>query len=250
MGDAETGLTFIGSGDAFGSGGRLQACLAVTGRDEMCLLDCGASALIGLKRYGIEPNAINTVIVTHLHGDHFAGIPFLILDGQFRRRDSDLLLAGPPGLQERVQAAMEVLFPGSSTVQRRFAVRYLELPERTPTRVGSATVTAFPVVHASGAPPFALRLRLGGKVVGYSGDTEWTDTLAEAADGADVFVLECYQYDRDVRYHLGYPSLQAQRAALGCRRLVLTHMSETMLARLDELPEDVEPAHDGFRLTL
>jgi ribonuclease BN (tRNA processing enzyme) len=250
MVDATVQLTFIGSGDAFGSGGRLQACLALTGQHGTLLLDCGATALTGLKRVGIDPNEVSTVVVTHLHGDHFAGIPFLVLDGQFRRRQGDLLLVGPPGVRGRVEAAMEILFPGSSTVERRFAVRYQELQERTPTHLGPVIVTGFPVVHASGAPPFALRVEIDGKVVGYSGDTEWTDSLVDAADSTDVFVCECYQYDRDVRYHLSYPTLRAQRGRLKCRRLVLTHMSETMLGHGDQLPPDLELAYDGLSLTV
>lgn len=257
MDGATVQLTFVGSGDAFGSGGRLQTCLAVTGQAGTVLIDCGASALAGLKRCGIDPDTVTTVLLTHLHGDHFAGIPFLVLDGQFHHRETDLLVVGPPGVHTRVEAAMEVLFPGSSRTERRFALRYRELSPRAPISLEQptdrgfpATVRGFPVVHASGAPPFALRLDVAGTTIAYSGDTEWTDTLLEAADGADVFVCECYQYDRDVRYHLSYTTLRTQLPRLRCRRLVVTHMSETMLDHLDSLPDDVQAASDGLRLAL
>ena len=243
-------LTFAGSGDAFGSGGRLPACLAVATDGEVVLLDCGPSVLVGLKRCGIDPNAVGTVVVTHLHGDHFAGIPFLVLDGQFHRRDTDLLIVGPPGVQARVEGAMEALYAGSTHVERRFDVRYGELSERVATTVGPATVTAYPVVHPSGAPPFAVRVAIAGRTIAYSGDTEWTDALLEAADGADVFVCECYQWDRDVRYHLSYATLLAHRDALTCRRLVLTHMGDAMLAHAADIADGIETAYDGLRLTL
>jgi ribonuclease BN (tRNA processing enzyme) len=90
-------LRFLGSGDAFGSGGRFQACLCLDGPGNRVLIDCGATSLVAMKRAGIDPNSIGTVLLSHLHGDHFGGVPFLVLDGQFRRRDRPLTVAGPPG---------------------------------------------------------------------------------------------------------------------------------------------------------
>src|SRR5439155_21752622 len=137
-------------------------------------LGCGATSLVALKRQGIEPNAVDAILLSHLHGDHFGGLPFLVLDAQFRRRERPLVVVGPPGTQERVLRAMEVFFPGSSGVERRFALRFLELAERAETAVGAATVTAYAVAHPSGAPAYALRLALDDRVIAYSGDTAWS----------------------------------------------------------------------------
>jgi ribonuclease BN (tRNA processing enzyme) len=82
-------VTVEGSGDAFGSGARYQTCIALTGDGQghpTLLVDCGATALTALCEQQIDPNRIRTVVVSHVHGDHFGGLPFLILDGQFRRR--------------------------------------------------------------------------------------------------------------------------------------------------------------------
>ena len=113
-------VRFLGSGDAFGSGGRFQTCIHVESGASQLLLDCGASSLIAMRRFGVDPQAIDTVILSHLHGDHFGGVPFLILDGQFKRRTRPLLVAGPPGVEKRVREAMEVFFPGSTRIERKF----------------------------------------------------------------------------------------------------------------------------------
>jgi ribonuclease BN (tRNA processing enzyme) len=245
----DTHIRFLGSGDAFGSGGRLHTCIHVCSEDATFLIDCGASSLIAMKRFGIDPASIDVVLVTHLHGDHFGGIPFLVLDAQFvSRRTRPLTVAGPPDLQRRVHDAMEVLFPGSSRVRRRFSLEFIELPEGEAIDIGALTVTPYGVVHPSGAPAYALRVECGRKVVSYSGDTEWTDSLLRAARGADLFVCEAYFFEKKVPYHLDYRTLMAHRAQLGCRRLILTHMSEDMLRRLGDI--EVECAEDDKLLVL
>lgn len=242
-------IRFLGSGDAFGGGGRFQTCIHLQGDfGAAMLLDCGASSLVAMKRASVEPTDIETVALTHLHGDHFGGLPFLILDGQFRRRERPLLVAGPPGTEERLCAAMEVLFPGSSRPERRFDVSVVELEPSVPLDIGPSKVTAFPVEHASGAPAYALRVALGGRQIAYSGDTQWTETLRDAARGADVFVCEAYFFEKQVRYHLDYRTLKAHLHELGCKRIVLTHRSEDMLRRAGEV--DLECAEDGLTLEL
>jgi ribonuclease BN (tRNA processing enzyme) len=242
-------VRFAGSGDAFGSGGRWQTCIHVSGEGQVVLVDCGATSLTALKAQGLDPGAVDVVAVTHLHGDHFGGLPFLILDGQFSHRTRPLRVAGPPGIAARLAEAMEVLFPGSSQVRRRFDVEVTELrADGTPAGLGAAVVRGWEVVHACGAPPLALRIELGGRSFGYSGDTQWTEALAEAADGADLFAAEAYTFDRPVRYHLDYQTLRAHLGELGARRIVLTHMSADMLARLADT--EMPAAYDGMMVEL
>lgn len=241
-------IRFLGSGDAFGSGGRFQTCILAESSGHSCLIDCGASSLIALKGADVDPNEIDAVLITHLHGDHFGGLPFLILDGQFSGRRSDLRVAGPPGLRARVDEAMEVFFPGSSRTRRRFEVQFQELPEGLPASVGPLRVTPYEVVHACGAPPYALRVEVNGRTFAYSGDTEWTDRLVAAASGTDLFICESYFYEKRIPFHLDYSTIMQHRLALACERIVLTHMSSPMLSRLSEI--DLEAAYDGFEVIL
>jgi ribonuclease BN (tRNA processing enzyme) len=239
-----TELRFLGSGDAFGSGGRLQACLHLPMPDGDVLIDCGATSLVALKRAGLDPSNVGWVVVSHLHGDHFGGLPFLILDGQFSRRERPLVVAGPPGTRDRLDAAMEVLYPGSTTVSRRFEVSVVEVESGAPETLGPIRVSGYPVEHASGAPAYAWRVAVDGKVLAYSGDTAWTDRLIDVARDADLFVCEAYTYERDVRFHLSYRRLLAERSRLSCRRIVVTHLGPDMLAHTGE--SEFECAEDGL----
>ncbi len=138
---------------------------------------------------------------------------------------------------------MEVMFPGSSKTVQKFAFDILELDPECPALVNRLQVTSYLVSHPSGAPSTALRVETGGKIITYSGDTEWVDTLVPAARGADLFITECYFFDKKVKNHLDYQTLGEQLPALGARRIVLTHMGPNMLANLAAVP--CEWADDG-----
>ncbi len=241
-------LTMIGSGDAFGSGGRLQTCFHVETSAGSFLIDCGATALIGLSRQGIDPNTIRTIYITHLHGDHFSGLVWFLMHAYFMsRRSEPLTVAGPPGIEERYRAASEVLFPGSSGIRRRHELSFVEYRIGTAMEIDQATVTAYEVVHPSGAPSCALRLEVGGRTLSYSGDTEWVESLVPCATGADLFIAECYGYDKPVPYHTNWKTLADNLPRLGARRVLITHMNDQMLARQEEArAAGVLVAEDGL----
>jgi len=240
-------VRFLGSGDAFGSGGRFNTCFLVSASSTTFLVDCGASSMVAMRRFGVDPNAVDTILVTHLHGDHFGGLPFFMLDAQLvSRRTKPLTLAGPPGFRERLHAAMENFFPGSTRTGRKFATEIIELEPEVRTAVSGIHVTPYVVSHYSGAPPFALRIEADGKVLAYSGDTEWVETLVPAARGADLFICEAYFYEKKVKYHLDLRTLLDRIGDIGPKRLIVTHMSPDMLDRPPDDDLRYERAEDGL----
>ena len=241
-------LTVVGCGDAFGSGGRANACFWLETGAATVALDFGATSLVALKRMGLDPNRLDAVLISHLHGDHFGALPFLLLDAQFDSgRETPLTIVGPVGLRERLTAAQEVFFPGSSQNQWRFKLEVVELPCGTPLRVAGLDVVSFEVIHPSGAPATALRLSDGERTLAYSGDTSWTDRLVDAAQGADLLIVECYRLASAPANHLDLATLDDKRAILGAGRILLTHMSDEVLSRMPDLEaKGYEVARDGL----
>ncbi len=203
------------------------------------LLDCGATSLTALKRCGLDPSEVSVVFLSHLHGDHFGGLPFLVLDGQFAGRADPLTVVGPPGTAARLHAAMECLFPGSAAARRRFAVRVSELAPGSTVQAAGVQAAAWAADHPSGTPALCLRLAVAGKVIGYTGDTAWTASLTQIAAGADLLIAEAYYRDKPVPYHLRLADLERHRAELASRRIILTHLSADMLTA---------PRHHGYEI--
>lgn len=225
-------LTVVGCGDAFGTDGRFQTCFSVSSPSETFLIDCGATSMTALRQASIEPNAISLIVCTHLHVDHFAGVPSFVVDAQVvSRREVPLTIVGPPGTRQRLEALMPQLFPTFSGVKRRFRMRVVELSPGAPLEVGPVNIRGYPVNHFGndcGAPPLAVRIEFAGRILAYSGDTDWVDTLVDAGEGADLFIAEAWTRETKVQYHMDLPSLEANLDRICAKRTVLTHLGPEM----------------------
>jgi len=245
-------LTVIGCGDAFGAGSRLQTSFCVRSSVSTFLIDCGATSLIGMHRLGISPNDIDTVFVSHLHGDHFGGLPWLLIDAKYvSKRTRALVVAGPKGIEARFVTLTEALYPNATTAERGFDLVFVEYEEKTPLEFGGVTVTPSEVHHPSGAPPYALRFKVDDRVIAFTGDTGWVEVLFEVARDADLFISECFQYDVTLPIHLDYRTIDANYEKFGAKQILLTHMGEGMLAEIAKVDTSrYMVAEDGMTIDL
>lgn len=242
-------VTIVGCGDAFGTGGRFNTCYHVNSDGGNFLVDCGASSLVALNQLEIDVNEIRTIFISHLHGDHFGGLPFFFLHAWYASgRTQDLTIAGPPGLKARVEQALEVFFPGSCCAEAQFNINYEELVPNAASQVNGIDVRTYAVCHFSGAPSFAFRLQRGGKTLSFSGDTSWTDKLLDASAEADLHLQECYNYQGVYAYHCEYMTLKDKLGDCTAKRIVLTHFGYEMLANLDKV--SWECGRDGMVIEL
>jgi len=246
---AALNLTFIGSGDAFSSGGRLQSGIFIESQTQGLLLDCGTTLLTGLQRCGLTSNQIDTVAISHLHGDHFGGIPFLLLDALFvGKRNKPLHIFGPPGTESRIAAACRALYPGALDGPFPFAVTYHILDPQKPTVLEEFAISSFAVSHGRHSAACALRLEIAGRTIAYSGDTAWDETLITLAKASDLFICECCNYAEPSATHLDYLTLKQHLAELETARIILTHTGPMIDQNRHAI--ELEIASDGLQIQL
>jgi len=238
-------LHVLGCGDAFGNGGRNQSGYLVEAGDILFLLDCGPTTLLAMKRAGFDSRRLDAIILSHLHGDHFGGIPFLFIEYLYLKpRDNPLTIAGPPGTEERVRQLYRVMYGSGKTEVEIPPVSFVVLQPERPQRIAAIDVWPFCVPHQTHDVSLGLKVTYRGKQILFSGDSAWTDAFIQHANGVDLFLCECSFFNEQPGMHVNYCALAANLARLNCKKLVLTHLGEDMLARRHELSTTM--AEDGM----
>ena len=93
-----------------------------------------------MNRYQVNPNEINLILISHLHGDHYGGIPFFINGAQpIFKRTKPLTIIGPPGTKQILINAMDMMFLGSSGFKRNFSLNIMEYSDRRQETAGDVT---------------------------------------------------------------------------------------------------------------
>jgi ribonuclease BN (tRNA processing enzyme) len=204
--------------------------LVVRGAGHTLVLDPGPCVLPQLQRARIAVADIDAVLITHLHGDHVAGLPFLFLDCQYRsRRRRPLIVVGPRGSASHLDRLAVLTFEEVTRARRGFSVRYREIVSGGAMHVAGASVAAFRMRHMKQEVCLGYRITISGKSIAFTGDTGWCEGLVALARGTDVLLTECTDYTTQWPMHLNYRELRRHADELQTRRVMLTHVGEELL---------------------
>lgn len=252
-GAAVTRITCLGSSDAFNSGGRANSCFWIDDAAGAFTVDFGPTALLAVERAGRDIQSLDSVFVTHMHGDHIGGLAQLICALQYReKRRRPLTIGGPPGLEGRLAAAIDSAYPSLSRGGLGFPLKLIRWTVPGTTMCGGRTVTAIRARHDTHSIAVSLRVETDGRILVFSGDTGWQPSLVELADGADLFVCECSDVHAGYWAHTSLAEIAAERSTIRAERLWLTHFGvESRAAALAQAEVlDLTVADDGLVLEL
>jgi len=242
-------VVFVGTSDAFGAGGRRQSAVLLRDERGTVLLDCGVTTNTGLGELGIERDEVETILVSHFHGDHFGGLPLFLLAAMYEdERKTPLHIVGPPDVESRVRTLCDAMGHSIRDRDWSYEIRFHEARAGQAFEIGPARLESFETRHQLEAHPHGYRVSAGRAQVVYSGDTGWFDDLPRLAAGADLFVCECTYHSSDLDFHLNYEQLCEERSRFDCGRWILTHLGSQMAHRRGEI--ELETADDGLRVRL
>lgn len=216
-------LAFLGSGNAFAPERYWNSFLV----NDRYLFDPSPVALPHLKMLRKDLHGIDVVFISHFHGDHFFGLPFLLLEyGEMSNRAQDLVIVGPRGVREKVESLTEIGFPGLLEKSDKYERHYVEVDENDEQNVGGLPFQAVRVKHVSNLECYGFQARLNGKTLAYTGDAVLCDGVWRLSNGADVFVAECSCWEATCGPHMSPDDIRALRKKTPPETsFILTHMS-------------------------
>lgn len=220
-------ITFLGSGNAFASGGRYWSSFLV---DQRCLFDAPPTLLAHLKQLSINLTGIETIFLSHQHADHFVGLPFLMLEYLYMtERKNDLFIVGPPGVEEWMEDFANRCYPELHSKEAGYRRVYVEARANEELTAGPVKFRAIPMNHVKHSMnAFGYKARIGGKTVAYTGDTMYCEEILDLGEGADVLVVDCTYTDGSGPEHMGLDDVKVIRQRLSpATTMVLTHLSGT-----------------------
>lgn len=228
-------LAFLGSGNAFAAEGRYWSSFLVNGR---YLFDAPPTLLPHLRRMNVPLLDIEVVFLSHFHGDHFMGMPFLFLEYMYMtERTDDLFIVGPPGVEERLEEFANRCYP-EITRECGYHRRYVDAKPGGDQYVNEVSFRAYPMNHVTDKlHAFGYRVNVGSQAVAYTGDTMMTDEIFRLAEGARVLVMDCTYSEGGGPEHMGMDDLPAIRKGVAPETtIILTHLNgEPDLAGLDNV---------------
>jgi ribonuclease BN (tRNA processing enzyme) len=238
--ESEYYLHVLGSGDAFGSGGRNQTAFYIKSPAANILVDCGACILSSLKKNNLSTNDIDVVVLTHFHGDHYAGVPFLLLDAAIvAHRKKKLRIISPGDGEWKIKQLFNLLYPGSEAIFYDLDLEFIYFDKYETIKEEKYSITAFPANHSEHVLPHSIKISVGEKSIGFSGDTAWTEDLIEVAKNTDLFICECNFYSNEHEGHLNYRILEKKKGLLKSSRMLLSHLGDEMLNKVQDVELEV-----------
>ena len=215
-------LLFLGSGNAFAPG-RAYGSFLVDGR---ILFEATPTTLPTLRELGIPVEEIQYLFISHFHGDHCFGLPFIFLDHYFMtKRKKPLTIIGPKGLKKLTHTLIDLAFPDTrKRYSCNFPVEFVEVSPGKEYALKAMTFKVFKMSHGK-ISNMGFNLAFNHKRLAYCGDTGPCPSLLELLQGADIAVLEMTSIDGDYPFHLNQENILEIRRQLSPEtRLILTHL--------------------------
>ncbi len=206
------------------------------------LLDCGFTAPPQYWRLCSDPNDLDALWISHFHGDHFFGVPALLLRFWELKRAKPLVVVGQSGVEEKVRQAMDLAYPNflpklTYALNFRTAVAGEELSVAGHFWKGAA--------GGHGQSNFAVRVGDGKRSVFYSGDGTATDDTVLLAEGCDLLIHEAFRLDESTPGHGTVVQCIELARRAGAHRLALVHVQrEERRARHREIMEVIAQVRD------
>lgn len=200
--------------------------------DNHILVDVPNGVTKHLKRLGYDVLNIDTILLTHLHGDHFFDIPFFLLNKLFEKSHAKITIVGPKGSREKIQQLVALGFPNTwEKLKECYEIDIVEYDTNTTIQLPGIKIETKEVKHADFKPAFGYLVEIEGKKIGFSGDSCYCDAIEDLVKESEVSVLDMSMKENGNEAHMGYTEVQEICTRYPNKKIIATHMHEATIEK-------------------
>ena len=220
------GVKVLGSGNAFNQDNRLNSSYIVELKGKKILIDCGFTTPLALQKNNIPSNEIDFVLITHYHGDHFAGLSaFLLALNYTSPQKKQLVIIGAEDVEQKVYDLVKTLYPGSEKIIKTLDINFQAITKKM--ILGGIILESIPMIHSTASLPFGFVINFDSHKIGFSGDTSWHEGVECLIDKSDYVFLECNLAKKVGKGHISVEELEESELVQSKKaQIYLTHLSD------------------------
>jgi ribonuclease BN (tRNA processing enzyme) len=215
-------FTFIGTGNAFAPNGSCYNGFLVGSR---YLFEAPPTAVMAMNKLGVDINELDTIGISHHHGDHFLGLPFVLLHWKFLGRTKPVRIVGPPGTRSLAEDIGTRVYPGLLDID--YEIEWVEARPGEKVKAGALHLEPVEVKHDLRLDwTLGYACELDGRRFAYTGDSAYCEGVEDLARDVDVLVSECASLDETIEVHMNLrDDIPRVRALMRPdSHLILTHL--------------------------
>lgn len=220
--------------------------------DKKILIDTPNGLVKLTKKNNINILDIEVILITHLHGDHFMELPFIMLEKYFNKDNNEVLVYGPIGLEKKVKQLFTIAFPDDyDLVTQETNFQFIEFNNNQVYKFNDYKFYPKLVEHGNLKPAYGIIVEYQNKRIGFSGDSTICDSIKDIIKASDISILDTSLPDIGNRSHMGLIDIEALRNTNKNKTIIATHMHDKtrLLAQNKKITNLIIPL-DGYTFNL
>jgi ribonuclease BN (tRNA processing enzyme) len=216
-------IKFLGTGGAINTEDTGASLLI----NENILIDAPGGVPQAILKCGGDISKLDTIIITHLHGDHFFGLPFLLLEFILKPRETPLNILAPAGIQKLLIKLTELAFPGEEVEQMLAHAKpfYIIHEDEKEATIKDISIRSHGILHGD-IETYGIEFgEPGKKKVFYAPDTSYNEELVKVIETVDIAILDATTSDEPIDGHMSMRQVNDLAKRFSDKVFMLTHRS-------------------------
>ena len=191
--------------------------------NDRVLIDAPPACNANLLKNNIDLNGISDIFISHLHGDHFIGLPFLLIEYMLLDRATPLNIYGDHRLEKTIFDLLVLAYPDINTKEQIKKSNYVfhNINEYSEINIEDISIAPFDTEHSPNSKGFVIKENK--KKILFSSDTGMFEGLAKKIEECDEIIIDGTTFDLNIPGHINYMQIKKLAYQFNEKKFFVVH---------------------------